>query len=314
MITTPQRRPSTNRAMNAMKDTRTSSIYPVIILRHPIARLLPPGLSRLSRLSLAVTAAARRQSNGVRCHTRGAARSLGDTKTMTNDAQRSSTRPDVIVILVDDMGYSDLGCYGGEIDTPHLDSLAAAGIRYTQFYNCARCCPTRAALLTGLYPHRAGIGHMTSQGHRNLDFNRAIRPRRLPGLPEQQHRHAGRGAQGPTATRPSCPGSGTSARSVPTGPRTAASTATTESSAAPATTGNPKPTAQLLDGETPVTELPQDFYTTDYFSRRAAGSWPRPTPSVPTSCTWPTPHRTGRCTPGPPTSPSTAVRTRWAGT
>ena len=72
-------------------------------------------------------------------------------------------RPDIIVIMVDDMGYSDLGCYGGEIDTPHIDSLAGGGIRYTQFYNCARCCPTRASLLTGLYPHRAGIGHMTSQ-------------------------------------------------------------------------------------------------------------------------------------------------------
>ena len=86
----------------------------------------------------------------------------------------SDSRPDVIVILVDDMGYSDLGCYGGEIDTPHIDSLAAAGIRYTQFYNCARCCPTRAALLTGLYPHRAGIGHMTSQGHADLERNQAI--------------------------------------------------------------------------------------------------------------------------------------------
>ena len=57
-------------------------------------------------------------------------------------------RPDIIVIMVDDMGYSDLGCYGGEIDTPNIDALAARGVRFTQFYNCGRCCPTRASLLT----------------------------------------------------------------------------------------------------------------------------------------------------------------------
>jgi arylsulfatase len=62
--------------------------------------------------------------------------------------------------MSDDMGYSDIGCYGGEIETPRLDQLAANGIRFTQFYNMARCCPTRASLLTGLYPHQAGVGHM----------------------------------------------------------------------------------------------------------------------------------------------------------
>src|SRR5207302_2042079 len=69
-------------------------------------------------------------------------------------------RPNVVVILSDDMGFSDLGCYGGEIATPNLDALAAGGVCFTQFYNNARCCPTRASLLTGLYPHRAGVGHM----------------------------------------------------------------------------------------------------------------------------------------------------------
>src|SRR5689334_7843598 len=59
------------------------------------------------------------------------------------------------------MGFSDLGCYGSEIPTPNLDALAASGLRFTQFYNTARCCPTRAALLTGLYSHQAGVGHMT---------------------------------------------------------------------------------------------------------------------------------------------------------
>jgi arylsulfatase len=63
--------------------------------------------------------------------------------------------------MADDMGFSDLGCYGSEIHTPNLNRLAAQGVRFTQFYNAARCCPTRASLLTGLYPHQAGIGGMT---------------------------------------------------------------------------------------------------------------------------------------------------------
>nr|WP_299381137.1 arylsulfatase [Allomuricauda sp.] len=77
-------------------------------------------------------------------------------------AQKKETvqRPNIIVILSDDMGYSDIGCYGGEINTPTLDNLAENGLRFTQFYNTGRCCPTRASLLTGLYQHQAGIGHM----------------------------------------------------------------------------------------------------------------------------------------------------------
>ena len=71
-------------------------------------------------------------------------------------------KPNVILILADDMGYSDIGCYGGEIETPNLDSLAQQGIRYSHFYNGARSCPTRAALMTGLYAHQAGIGWMTN--------------------------------------------------------------------------------------------------------------------------------------------------------
>ena len=75
-----------------------------------------------------------------------------------------ATRPNILLILNDDMGYSDLGCYGGEIDTPNLDRLAAAGVRFTQFYNTARCCPSRASLLTGLHPHQAGVGGMVNDG------------------------------------------------------------------------------------------------------------------------------------------------------
>ncbi|MEX0819071.1 MAG: arylsulfatase, partial [Pirellulaceae bacterium] len=69
--------------------------------------------------------------------------------------------PNIVLIMADDMGWSDLGCYGSEIETPNLDALAQGGVRFTQFYNTGRCCPTRAALLTGLYQHQAGIGHMT---------------------------------------------------------------------------------------------------------------------------------------------------------
>ena len=77
-------------------------------------------------------------------------------------ASAAPARPNILIILADDVGFSDLGCYGGEIRTPNLDALAADGLRFTQFYNCARCCPARASLLTGLYPHQAGIGLMTS--------------------------------------------------------------------------------------------------------------------------------------------------------
>jgi len=72
----------------------------------------------------------------------------------------SDHRPNIVVIMADDMGYSDIGCYGGEIHTPHLDRLASGGVRFIQAYNTARCCPTRACLMTGLYPHQAGVGHM----------------------------------------------------------------------------------------------------------------------------------------------------------
>jgi len=85
-----------------------------------------------------------------------------------------AAQPNIVVILVDDMGFSDIGCYGSEIPTPNLDQLAANGLRFTQFYNTGRCCPTRASLLTGLYAHQTGVGHMTQksnvpgyQGHLN---------------------------------------------------------------------------------------------------------------------------------------------------
>lgn len=71
-------------------------------------------------------------------------------------------RPNIVLILADDLGFSDIGSYGGEVETPNLDLLAAKGLRYKQFYNAARCCPTRASLLTGVYPHQAGMGWMAA--------------------------------------------------------------------------------------------------------------------------------------------------------
>ncbi len=85
----------------------------------------------------------------------------------------ATPRPNVLLIMVDDLGFSDLGFHGGEIATPNLDALASGGVRFSQFYNAGRCCPTRATLMTGLHPHQTGIGHMTnpsgsSQHDRNV--------------------------------------------------------------------------------------------------------------------------------------------------
>jgi len=80
--------------------------------------------------------------------------------TATRIISEKSNRPNIILILADDMGYSDIGCFGSEILTPNLDKLAKNGVRFSQFYNASRCCPTRASLLTGLYQHQAGVGDM----------------------------------------------------------------------------------------------------------------------------------------------------------
>ncbi len=73
---------------------------------------------------------------------------------------KAQEKPNIMIIMVDDMGFSDLGCYGGEIQTPNIDQLASEGVKFTQMYNCARCCPTRASLMTGHYPQAAGIDGM----------------------------------------------------------------------------------------------------------------------------------------------------------
>ncbi|OQX98285.1 MAG: hypothetical protein B6I20_11275 [Bacteroidetes bacterium 4572_117] len=80
----------------------------------------------------------------------------------TEKNENATEKPNIVLIMADDMGYSDLGCYGSEISTPNIDKLAFEGIRFNRFYNNSRCCPTRASLLTGLYPHNAGVGNMTT--------------------------------------------------------------------------------------------------------------------------------------------------------
>lgn len=90
---------------------------------------------------------------------------------LPNICPAKTAKPNIIVILADDLGFSDIGCFGSEIQTPNIDSLAKDGIRYTQFYNTSRCCPTRASLLTGLYPHQTGVGHMMVD--RDLDGYRS---------------------------------------------------------------------------------------------------------------------------------------------
>lgn len=90
---------------------------------------------------------------------------------------QTPVRPNILLILSDDVGFSDLGCYGSEINTPNLDQLAGQGLRFTQFYNTARCCPTRASLLTGLYPHQAGIGEMVAPKRTLAGYEADLAPR-----------------------------------------------------------------------------------------------------------------------------------------
>ena len=88
----------------------------------------------------------------------------------------AESRPNILIIMVDDMGYSDIGCYGGEIRTPTLDALAANGVRLARFFNCAQCCPSRASLMSGLTPHQAGMGDMNEQGAENEFWRRIGSP------------------------------------------------------------------------------------------------------------------------------------------
>ena len=180
----------------------------------------------------------------------------------------SDKRPDVVVILVDDMGWSDLGCYGGEIDTPNLDALAASGVRYTQFYNCARCCPTRAALLTGLYPHRAGIGHMTAQTSDTLRQSRLLgRPHYRGYLSDNTATLAE--ALGPAGYQTFMAGKWHVGSYRPNWPTDRGFDRYAGMLSGACNYWEPGAGAGLLEDDKPVTDLPPDFYTTDWFSDRA---------------------------------------------
>jgi len=107
----------------------------------------------------------------------------------SNVSQEEPGKPNIILIMADDMGYSDPGCFGSEIHTPNLDKLAAEGLRMTQFYNAGRCCPTKASLLTGLYQHQAGIGDM----ERNYGIPAYTAPHwPLHALPEDIEKYRGK--------------------------------------------------------------------------------------------------------------------------
>ena len=113
---------------------------------------------------MAVSAAGNWSLEDASMNRRGFLRSAGlGTAAVLTGCRTAATasslpkRPNIVLVMLDDMGFSDLGCYGGEIRTPHIDALAQRGFRFTQFYNAARCCPTRASLLTGLYPHQVGL-------------------------------------------------------------------------------------------------------------------------------------------------------------
>ena len=170
----------------------------------------------------------------------------------------AAPRPNIVVILVDDMGFSDIGCYGSEIPTPNLDKLAAGGLRFTQFYNTGRCCPTRASLLTGLYSHQAGVGHMIEDsgvpGYRGRLNDRCVT------IAEVLHE---------PATSPRWPASGTSGRTTASCLGGAASTAA--SMPRPAASTMPTdcgPNCFSTAGNWPTTIPPcrQGWYTTDLWT------------------------------------------------
>jgi arylsulfatase len=97
---------------------------------------------------------------------------LGLLPVSVTSGGETAARPNIILIMADDLGWSDIGCYGGEISTPHIDALARDGLRFTQFYNNAICGPTRASLLTGLYCQQ--VGHRGDRWNEPKDFNKCV--------------------------------------------------------------------------------------------------------------------------------------------
>src|SRR6516164_1781845 len=172
--------------------------------------------------------------------------------------QGAPKRPNILIVLADDLGYSDVGCYGSEIATPSIDRLAEGGLRFSQFYNAGRCCPSRACLLTGLYPHQAGVGHMVADRHtpsyqgylndRCVTIAEALKPSGYQTLMvgkwhvgnDRPHWPVDRGFDRSTALI----GSGRHYFMIPPG-------------------------RILTDGESPFVPPTDGFYITDYFSQKA---------------------------------------------
>lgn len=185
-----------------------------------------------------------------------------------------SDKPNILCILADDMGYSDIGAFGAEIRTPVLDELARRGVRFTQFYNCARCCPSRATLMTGVYPHRAGVGAMVGDqgkpGYRGF-----IRPD-LPTVAERlgdagYHTwmsgkwHCGGDYAVHRPTQWQAAGDATHPTPTQRGFNRFYGTL------AGAGSYFDPPTLVDQDRFVPISELPEDYYLTDELGRRAAG-------------------------------------------
>lgn len=226
-------------------------------------------------------------------------------------AAAGANRPNIVLIMADDMGFSDLGCYGSEISTPNLDSLAARGVRFTQFYNCARCCPTRASLLTGLYPHQAGIGYMEPHNRYNRPAAAKLR------LPEYQGFLNDRCVTIAEVLRPAGyqtfmagkwhVGGAPGQRPLDRGFDRYFGILGGASSY-----WKPDPKIVFYNNE-PLTALPKDFYATDYYARYGAKFIEESDRGRPFSSTSPSPRRTGRWRLGPRISSATGVVTASAG-
>ncbi|QDU58387.1 arylsulfatase [Aeoliella mucimassa] len=195
---------------------------------------------------------------------------VGDSLAKAEDSA-SESRPNFVVIMVDDMGYSDLGCYGGEVDTPNLNQLADGGLRFTQFYNCSRCCQTRASLLTGAYPERVGM----------RDFGRSM-DTQVPTVAENLRR-------GGYTTAMSGKWHLTRLPDRPTGPKRILWMNHELQLNVPFGNINTYPTRRgfdkfygivwgvvnhfdpfsLTEGETPVREVPDDYYATEAITQHA---------------------------------------------
>jgi arylsulfatase len=178
-------------------------------------------------------------------------------------AAASATKPNIVLILVDDLGYADLGCYGGEICTPNLDALASGGTRFRQFYNCAQCCPTRASLMTGLYPHQAGVGDMID--------NHSAAVRKAAGSPAYSDHLSPRAVTLAEALKPAgyrtCM-TGKWHLGYADGQRPCQRGFDRHFGIIAGADSYWKPKTLRLD-DTPVTDIPNDFYATDAFTDRA---------------------------------------------